>query len=1276
MRHRIDLEMSAPLKLQPEAAPPKPTFSIINQKVFLDLDLRSRSLKGKTEIIVCPSSSELKVVRLNCRQLTISQIQLGRKTCSWKYVDAYERVKLPYLANVHHHQKLRERIGTQTKHPPEPELEITLPKSHKIIETSEPSSLPNGGEQIGINPSAAPRTLQFEPFVLSVTFAASKIRSGFQFVGWEPDDLRYPHVFTRNSARGALASLFPCVESVESKCTWEVSIRSPRTIADALSSSQNPVQISRPTNGEVRRPPTTRLSGFSNEDRALDLMVICSGDMTDEIADPADATRKTTSFLCSSPISVLHIGFAIGPFEEVNLAAFRDSDEDDKLGRNAIPVHGFCLPGRSSELENTCFPLAKAMDYFVVEFGSFPFPSYKLCFVDDMDVDRFNTASLTMCSSRMLFPENVIDPLQSVTRELVHGLASQWSGVGITPKEPGDLWVILGMSYFITDLFLRKLCGNNEYRFLQKRLADRVCEMDVAQPSLYDCGRFAWIDASRYDLIAAKAPLVLFILDRRLAKSGGSTGVSRIVTRMFLQASLEEIADGMLDTSHFLKFCDKLGHANLESFFKQWVYGSGCPRFRVTQRFNKKRLVVEMQISQAPQEDALKDLEASSFVRTIKEQEHGLSVKSPPQVFTGPMTIRIHEADGTPYEHIVEIKDSTTRFDIPYNTKYKRLKRNRRQRDRAFLAGGNDDQFDGQVDVLLYCLGDVLQSEEEMREWRFAEWSKEDEERMNGESYEWIRMDADFEWICQMTINMPGYMFVSQLQQDRDVVAQYETIQYLASQKAHGLVSTILTRTLLDSRYFHGIRTLAAAGLSNHAREETNWLGWFHLEKAFQELFCLDSSVMTRSNEFSDRASYFVQCAIPRAIADIRDNKGRAPISVRKFLFEKLRFNDNSNNEFSDCFYVATLMKGLAEAMASAPILDDDIDMEDDGDDYIFLKACLDEIERYRRLDEWIPSYHNTVSITALESMAKLAKAGINGGDPSEFLLYTREGHFEELRVASFKSLIDLGLFRNELIIQWAMHVLGYDTAPFIRLKLIKLFETHVGSIAIGEEVDPDPKPDAAAPSDGLIIEQESTNEARKALLARKTTMAGALAALKAEVGENEALKAGLWDAISSPIATIPEVLDLLTICRLLYEPSESKMVITIPYPRYWKVASIDRIPADEKLKPQHVWMHVKKNGPFRQKPFVKAEVVAPPAPTGPANASPAGKRSAPSGIAGGAKPLLQLTHKAALQKQPPAAAGANGVVAKPAAEGEKPKLKIMLKVPPKPPGSAASGNR
>lgn len=80
------------------------------------------------------------------------------------------------------------------------------------------------------------------------------------------------------------------------------------------------------------------------------------------------------------------------------------------------------------------------------------------------------------------------------------------------------------------------------------------------------------------------------------------------------------------------------------------------------------------------------------------------------------MTIRIHEADGTPYEHIIEIKEASTKFDIPYNTKYKRLKRSRRQKERTTVTATTEFPADGNDDTLLYCLGDVLQSEEEMRD--------------------------------------------------------------------------------------------------------------------------------------------------------------------------------------------------------------------------------------------------------------------------------------------------------------------------------------------------------------------------------------------------------------------------------------------------------------------------------------------------------------------------------------------------------------------------------
>ena len=101
----------------------------------------------------------------------------------------------------------------------------------------------------------------------------------------------------------------------------------------------------------------------------------------------------------------------------------------------------------------------------------------------------------------------------------------------------------------------------------------------------------------------------------------------------------------------------------------------------------------------------------------------------------------------------------------------------------------------------------------------------------------------------------------------------------------------------MDRRYFHGIRTAAARALSRTATAELNWVGLYHLEKAFQEFFCFPNSPMTRPNDFFDRTAYYIQCVIPQAISRVRDHRGKVPLRAKRFLYDKLKFNDNSNNE-------------------------------------------------------------------------------------------------------------------------------------------------------------------------------------------------------------------------------------------------------------------------------------------------------------------------------------------------------------------------------------------
>ena len=274
------------------------------------------------------------------------------------------------------------------------------------------------------------------------------------------------------------------------------------------------------------------------------------------------------------------------------------------------------------------------MDFFALEYGSYPFSNYKLCFVDDVTPEIINTGFLTVCSNSLLFPMDIIDPLERTCRQLVHALASQWMGVSVIPKEPTDTWVVVGIAFFMTDAFLRKLFGKNDYGFRQKQAMDRVVDLDIGRPSIYDTGAIVGLDPFEAKFLDLKAPLVLSILDRRFTKTGSASGLSRTISRVFMNATVGELANGAISTAYFAKTCEKLGHAKLESFFAQWVYGAGCPRFRVAQKFNKKKNVVEMLITQIQAEPPERDLEKETFMRDVNEDMHNVYAGPLQPVFT------------------------------------------------------------------------------------------------------------------------------------------------------------------------------------------------------------------------------------------------------------------------------------------------------------------------------------------------------------------------------------------------------------------------------------------------------------------------------------------------------------------------------------------------------------------------------------------------------------------------------------------------------------------
>ncbi|KAK0731481.1 hypothetical protein B0H67DRAFT_479369 [Lasiosphaeris hirsuta] len=1193
-------------------------FTIIQQEVELEVNFREKSINGVSTLLIFPMVSDLEEIMLDARQcdIDVGEIRVNGVKTTASYSDPYDLMQAPRQwqlgAPQNHVMRSRMRPLTPDRRPDVPINErdkqglgcVPADRALKVSLRPEGTSRDESGRRPNAARTDKDAADDKDLLRISIPFRSKRIRDGLHFVGVDDGDSRYPHVYTRHSiAPGTASCIFPCVDDPGLRHSWKLSIKCPRTLGDAFAqplATQSAVPVPSIANkkrkfGEVAPPPPQPQSApMVEEDKLMEITVVCSGNLSGEQIDPKDEGKKIMTFEVQNS-AAHHIAFAIGPFEHIDLwSDFRTEEADEKLGANAAKIHAYCLPGRVDEVLHTCAPIVAAADYFAPEFGKYPFESYKVCFVEDIIPDTTAATSMSLCSTRLLYSEEIIDPEIEVTRKLVHALASQYLGVHIVPNQRSDSWLVIGIQWLMTDLFMKTLCGNNWYRFHLKAMADKLVEADINRPSIHDLGEHLHIGDFELEFMALKAPLVLFILDQRMSKIPGSTGVIRVVSQMVSNANINNTDPTCTSVSaaEFRRACEKKSQYRPDELWDQWVYGAGCPKLSIKQRFNKKNLNVDIVINQTQGTAKPKSINKEEFWREFQEEIHNVYAGEVPRLFTGPFTVRIHEADGTPYEHYQSITDKDkngTNLSIAYNTKYKRLKRTKKAQAAATTS---NDKLDIQEDDVVYfnMLGDVLMTEKDTENWGLQDWSKDVQVAMDQESYEWIRFDCNFEWVCETVTDMPGYMYLAQLQQDRDVVAHQDALLFFKRGKRHGVAASIETRTTMDRRYYWGIRVMALEDLPKQADQDLNYIGLAQLILSFRHFFC--DRIVGKSgtitfppspNDFHDKAQYAVQSALPGAIARTREReKGRCSKDGRNFLLDLLLFNDNTDNEYSDQFYIGKLLEALTTSLIPDKQEGDgtlistlDEEEEEDAEFKRFIEKTIGEIDKYRRMDEWTSTYQNIWTTTALNCKMRLMKARVIPISPIEFVQYLQDNNIDLVRIKAFECLVELGLLSKTPILKG------------------------IAAIAFGENKASQPEPEVEVDDSGLIIEQgEAEIQQRKLDAVRKDDITHALRALKEELKGNPELPIVIWRAVESPIIGLKEKAQLLELCSAMFEP-EYSMLVTLNYPKRWtceRVTEDPSVPVDPRVKqkPRCIIRFVQK---YRTEPRVKIPIEPPPPP-------------------------------------------------------------------------------
>lgn len=252
------------------------TFRLISQQLELDISFCPPQVKGKTILDIQPERPQLREIILNARQLKPLRIEIEGKAASFSYSNLHQRLTLYPGTGLEQYHATKDRIRRHSQEA-EDELVVFVPDNVRIREVKP--------EEVG--QAADAQGSFYAPLKLEIEYVLDDFRDALHFVGVEDGDSRFPHAYTRNSPfPGTASCLFPCIDDGETRYPFDVSIRYPRTMGDALSKTPAPA-----TNGQAREDKADSVMAdvdddqvdLSEEERATEMQVICSGVLTDDV---------------------------------------------------------------------------------------------------------------------------------------------------------------------------------------------------------------------------------------------------------------------------------------------------------------------------------------------------------------------------------------------------------------------------------------------------------------------------------------------------------------------------------------------------------------------------------------------------------------------------------------------------------------------------------------------------------------------------------------------------------------------------------------------------------------------------------------------------------------------------------------------------------------------------------------------------------------------------------------------------------------------------------
>jgi len=253
----------------------------------------------------------------------------------------------------------------------------------------------------------------------------------------------------------------------------------------------------------------------------------------------------------------------------------------------AIPIEHWIFPEDRAAAEITFALVPEMFAHLETIYGPYPYRD-----------ERFGHAEILGAGAMehntcVSFGSNLIVGNRGSDAVIVHELGHQWWGDLVTCEDWDDIWLNEGFATYTEALWAEHRSGpeilpgfmrREEYHGSQSVYVDPVPDLD----SLFSA-RF-------YGAIYNKGAWVLHMLRRTVGDEVFFDILDRHKTESLARG-------GFANTEEFQATCEAVSGLDLERFFRQWVYLSGSPSFRVLPFASASGDTLWLRVAQDPDQD-------------------------------------------------------------------------------------------------------------------------------------------------------------------------------------------------------------------------------------------------------------------------------------------------------------------------------------------------------------------------------------------------------------------------------------------------------------------------------------------------------------------------------------------------------------------------------------------------------------------------------------------------------------------------------------------------